>query len=125
MAAAMKGWMELPPPISSDITGAELLAEVLLHHGDGQRHGLGIGEALLADQRRAHVGDHGDHVVVVQLGGVHQMARDTLSVELPHVEQREVRAAPAPGAQDPGADGQALDLIQGDRSHREGLIRTP
>src|SRR6267142_1428782 len=38
--------------------GPELPAEILLHHGDGERHGLGIGEALLAHQRGAHVGAH-------------------------------------------------------------------
>ena len=54
---------------------AELPAEVLLHHGDGERHRLGVGEPLLAHQRRAHVGDDRHQVVVGELGGVHELAR--------------------------------------------------
>src|SRR5262249_4147391 len=77
-----------------------------------------IGQPLLADQRGPHVGDHGHEVVVVELGGVHQLADDALLVELAHVEEGQVRAAAAAGAQDPGADGQALDLVHGDRSHQ-------
>ncbi len=97
---------------------AELSAEILLHHGHGQRHRLGVGEALLADERRAHVGDDGDQVVVGQLGRVHQPAHDALPVELAHVQERQVRAAAAAGAQDPGADGEALDLVRGDGPHQ-------
>jgi hypothetical protein len=52
--------------------GAELPAEVLLHHLDGERHRLGIREALLADERGAHVGDDGHEIVVRQLGGIHE-----------------------------------------------------
>src|SRR4030095_9589015 len=91
---------------------------MLLHHGDGQGHGLWIGEPLLADERGSHVGDHRHQVVVIQLGGVHQAARHPLLVELAHVEQREVGTAPAPGAQDPGADGEALDLVDGNGMHQ-------
>ena len=67
MAAAMKGWMALPPPISSDITARNRPAQVLLHHGDGEGHRLRIGQALLTHERRAHVGDDRHQVVVGQL----------------------------------------------------------
>jgi len=105
--------------------GVELPAEVLLHHGDGQRHGLGIGEPLLTDERRPHVGDDRHQVVVGQLGRVHEPAHHALPVELAHVEEGQVRAAAAARAEDPGPDGQALYLLRGHRSHRDLRIRTP
>ena len=98
--------------------GAERPAEVLLHHGDGEGHRLRVGEALLADEGSAHVGDDGHPVVVGQLGGIHELAHHPLPVELAHVQEREVGAAAAPGAENPGADGEALDLLDGDRSHQ-------
>jgi hypothetical protein len=66
-AAAISGWMALPPPISSDMIGAEAAALVALHHLDGARDGAAVREPLLSDQGRAHVGDDGDVVVVGQL----------------------------------------------------------
>ena len=69
----MKGWIELPPPISSDITARNFRPRYSSIICDGERHRLGIGEALLADQRRAHVGDDGHEVVVRELGGIHQL----------------------------------------------------
>ena len=107
--------------------GAERSAQVLLHHGDGEGHGLRIGEAFLTDEGGAHVGDDGHQVVVGQLGGVHELAHHALPVEPAHVQEREIGAAAAPGAEDPGADGEALDLLGGDRPHQsaDGAIVRP
>jgi hypothetical protein len=104
--------------------GAELPAEILLHHGDGQGHRLRVGEPLLADERGTHAGAHRHQVIVGQLGRVHELAHHALPVELAYVEEGEVRAAAPAGAEDPRADGQALDLLHRHRSHRALLIRT-
>jgi len=63
---------------------AEPPAEVLLHHRDGARDRSRVGEPLLADERRAHVRDHGDRVVVGEVLRVEQRDDGALAVELPH-----------------------------------------
>ena len=94
--------------------GAERPAEILLHHGDGARDRVRVGEALLTDQRRAHVGDDGDVVVVGQIHRVHERDDGALAIEPPHVQERQVRAAAATGAENPGADRERFDLVGGD-----------
>src|SRR5206468_3257824 len=89
---------------------AEATAEVVLHHPHRALDRARIGEPLLADERRAHVGDDGHAVVVGEVHRVHQPHDDAVAVEAAHVEQREVRAAAPAGAEDPGADGERLDL---------------
>ncbi len=49
--------------------------------------------------------------VIVEVGRRHQMHATAFLVEGPHVEQGQVRAAAAAGAQHPGADGQRLDIV--------------
>ena len=63
-AAAMNGWMRVAAADLDRHHRAEPPAEMLLHHADGARDVLRVGEPLLADERRAHVGDHRDEVVV-------------------------------------------------------------
>ena len=63
-AAAISGWIEFPPPISSDMIPRNLWPVCSLHQLDGAGDGAAVGQPLLADQRRAHVGDRGDPVVV-------------------------------------------------------------
>ena len=90
--------------------GAELSAEILLHHGHGARGRGWVVQALLADQRCTHVRHHGDEVVVVQVHRVHQRDTAAVGIELAHVQVVEVGAATAAGAQDPSAYGQRFDL---------------
>ena len=73
-----------------------------------------IAEALLPDQRRAHVGDRGDPIVVGQLRRRHELHAVTLLVEGAHVQKAEIGAAAAAGAQNPGADGERFDVVQRD-----------
>src|SRR5205823_11694969 len=98
--------------------GSEAATEVLLHHPHRMLDRARIGEALLADERRPHVGDDGDEVVVREVQRVHQPHDDAVAIETPHVEQREVRAAASARAEDPGPDGQRLDLGRADVAER-------
>ena len=66
-AAAISGWIEFPPPISSDMIPRKLRAGMLLHQRDGAGDRAAVGQPLLPDQRRAHVRDGGDPVVVGQI----------------------------------------------------------
>src|SRR5207247_7880865 len=43
---------------------------------------------------------------------------DALAIEPPHVEQRVIRTAAAARSENPGADGQCLDVVRGELSHR-------
>ena len=91
---------------------AEPVAGVALHQLDGARDGAAVGQALLADQRRAHVRHGGDPVVVGELGRRHELHAMALLVEGAHVQQPEIGAAAAAGAQHPGADGERFDVVQ-------------
>ena len=88
-----------------------MLAEVRLHAHDGLRQREAIGQPLLADQGRAHIGDRADPVVVLEVGRIHQLDPVAVLVERPHVEQWQVRIAAATSAQHPGADRQRLDVV--------------
>src|SRR5437660_686757 len=98
--------------------GGEAPVQVLLHHPHRALDGARIGEPLLADQRRTHVGDDGHEVVVGEVHRIHQPHDHALAVEPAPVQQREVRAAAAAGAQDPGADRERLDLGGADVTER-------
>src|SRR5262245_12142912 len=102
----------------------EVAAAVLLHHPHGARDRLRIGEPLLADQRRAHVRDDRHPCIVGQSHWVEQRAHDALAIELAHVQERQVGAASAAGAEDPGTDRQGLDLGRGDgtEGHRTRML---
>src|SRR6266403_654334 len=98
--------------------GGEAPVQVLLHHPHRALDGARIGEPLLADQRRTHVGDDGHEVVVGEVQRIHQTHDHAVAVEPAHVQQREVGAAAAAGAQDPGADRERLDLGGADVAER-------
>src|SRR5438094_130012 len=98
--------------------GGEAPVQVLLHHPHRALDGARIGEPLLADQRRTHVGDDGHEVVVGEVHRIHQPHDHAVAVEPAHVQQREVGAAAAAGAQDPGADRERLDLGGADVAER-------
>jgi hypothetical protein len=44
-------------------------------------------QSLLADQRRAHAGDHRDEVIVSQIQRIHERDGGALPVERTHVEE--------------------------------------
>jgi hypothetical protein len=104
--------------------------DAFLFHADRAGDGPGVLEALLADERRPHEGDHRHVVVVRQGGGVQQPHDGAIAVELPHVEEPMVRASAPAGAEDPGTDRELLDLFQGDgprfvhRAYRPGSSHT-
>ena len=87
---------------------------MFLHQRDGAGDGATVGQSLLADQRRTHVGDGGDPIVVGQLAGWHELHAMALLVERAHVQQTEIGAAAAAGAEHPGADGKRFDVFQSD-----------
>jgi len=68
-----------------------------------------VGEPLLTDQRRPHVRDDRDPGIVGQLERRHQLDPVPLGIEPAHVEEPEIGAAAAAGAEDPGADRQRFD----------------
>src|SRR6266480_3577676 len=103
--------------------GVETAPQILLHHRDGARDGARIREPLLAHKGRAHVRDHRHEVVVAERHRVHEPADGALAVELAHVEERQVGAAAAAGAEDPGADRERLDLGRGDGAERGHRVR--
>jgi hypothetical protein len=42
----------------------------------------------------------------------------SLGIEPPHIEEPQIRAAAAPGAEDPSADCQRLNIVEREFSHR-------
>src|SRR5262249_1565746 len=100
---------------------AEAILRVLLHQCHRARDGAAVGEALLADQRRAHVGDRRYPVVVSELGRRHQRNAMTFGVEPAHVEKAKVGAASPARAQDPGADGKRFDVVEGKLAQRQSM----
>ena len=91
--------------------GAEFAARALLLHLYGAGDVAAVGEALLPDQRRPHVGDDRDEIVVGEVERRHQLDAVPRGIQPAHVEQTEIRAAAAAGAEDPGADCQRLDVV--------------
>ncbi len=89
------------------------VVEFFLHaHGSGDA--AAVGQALLSDQRRAHVGDDSDPVVVIEIERRHQLDPMAVGIEPAQIEQAEIGTAAAAGAQDPGADRQCLDVVEAD-----------
>src|SRR3954447_319200 len=81
-----------------------------------------IGETLLPDQRRAHVGHDRDPIVIGEVEGRDQLDPLPLGIQAPHVEEAEIRAAAAARAENPGADSETFDIVirewGGDRDRR-------
>ena len=94
--------------------GVEPAARVELHEPCGTGNGLMVGQPLDADERRAHVGDDADPVVVTEVRGRHELDATALAKEHPHIEHRQIGIAAAAGAQNPGADGERFDIVLGD-----------
>ena len=88
------------------------MPRILLLHLHGAGDVAAVGEALLPDQRRAHVGDDRDPVVVGEIERRHQLDPVPLGIKPAHVEEAEIRAAAAAGAEDPGADREAFDVVE-------------
>ena len=56
---------------------------------------------------------------------IDQMDAMPLPVEQPHVEQRQIGIAATAGAQDPGADGQQFDVVEGELAlHANTLLKS-
>ena len=104
--------MPLPPPISTDITARNLQPPNSSMHLDRAGDVAAVGQALLTDQRRAHVGDDSDTIVVLKIQRRHQLHAIAFRVEPAQVEQGQIGAAAATGAEDPGADGKGLDIFK-------------
>ena len=71
---------------------------------------IGIGRRV-----REAVRIHADPVGVIEIEGRHQLDPVPLGIKPAHVEEPEIRAPPAAGAEDPGPDGKRFDVVQGDR----------
>jgi hypothetical protein len=95
--------------------GAEFLPGIFLLHQDGPGDVAAVGEAFLPDQRRPHVRNHRDPVVVLEIERRHQFDPAPLGIKPAHVEEPEIRAPATPGPQDPRPDRQRFDVVQGDR----------
>ena len=124
IAAPMNGWIELPPPISRDMRARNfrpryssiMVTASAIVLGSVSRSWPTSGAPMLETTATRSSSASSEASMSWQTM--------PLPVELAHVEQRQVRAAAAPGAQDPGADGEALDLLRGHRSHQVSLIRS-
>ena len=95
--------------------GAELAAGIFLLDLHGAGDVAAVGEALLADQRRPHVRDDRHPIVVGEIERRHQLDPVPLGIEPAHVEEPEIRAAAAAGAEDPRPDRQASMSSECDR----------
>ena len=104
----------------------EAVADVLLHDRDGAGEGEAVGQPFLADQRRTHVGDGADPVVVGEVGRIHELHAMAVAIERAHVEQRQIGIAAAAGAQHPGADGQRFDVVEREfaQTHANTLLKS-
>ena len=94
--------------------GAEFVAEQFLLDLDRAGDVAAVGEALLPDQWRAHVRDHRDPILVGEVERRDQRHPMPLGIKPAHVEEPEIGAAAAAGAEDPGADRKAFDVVEGD-----------
>ena len=68
----------------------------------------------------------GHQIVIGEVGRLHQLHAMAFLVERPHVQQRQIRIAAAAGAQDPGADGQRFDVVEGEfaQAHANTLLNS-
>src|SRR5262249_9065452 len=76
-----------------------------------------VAEALLTHQRRAHVRDDGDQIVVFERGGLHQRHTTPGAIELTDVQVGMVWTAAAAGAKNPRANRERLEIVFADRTH--------
>jgi hypothetical protein len=95
----------------------EAPAHVLLHQGHGAGDGAAVGEPFLADERGTHIGHHGHEVVVGEVLGCHQAHPVALGVQPAHVQEAQIGAAAAARPEDPGTDGERLDVVGGELAH--------
>src|SRR6266702_605325 len=100
--------------------GAEFETAEFLLHLDRAGDVAAVGQALLADQWRPHVGDNRDTIVIVEIQRRHQLHAVALRVELAQVEQAKIGTAAATGAENPGADGEGFDILK--RNLGESLL---
>jgi hypothetical protein len=82
---------------------------------------VAIGEPLLANERCAHIRDYRHPILIGEGERRQQRHAMSLGIESAHVEQPEVRAAAATRAEDPGADRQRFDVVEGKFSHADPI----
>ena len=106
------GPMALPPPISADDDGVDLLPEMVFQSADGG-HDLVAGlQLFIAHRRRAHATDCADQRIVRHIIGLND--RDCAAALPQFVFQAqavEIGAAAATRAQDTGADGDGMSVV--------------
>ena len=97
---------------------AELRSQQLFLDLDSARNIATVGEPLLADERRPHIRDHCHPIFVGEVERRHHGHAMSLGIEPPHVEEPQIGAAAAPGAEDPSADCQRLKVLEREFFHR-------
>ncbi len=97
--------------------GTEFLAQQILLDFDGTGDVAAVGEALLADQRRPHVRNHCDPIVVGEVERRHQPDTVPFGVKPAHVQEPEIGTPATAGAEDPGADRQRFDVVERQFAH--------
>ena len=103
---------------------SEVAAGMRLHQRHRPRDGAAVGQPLLSDQRRAHVGDRGDPIVIVEIVGRHELDAAAIGIQPTHVQQPEIGTAAAPGAEDPSPDSEGFDIVEGDVAKGHGRRRS-
>ena len=73
----------------------------------------GIAEAFLPNQRRTHLRDDGNHVVIIERHRVHHLHATALGVEPSEIERRDIGVTTASGTQNPGSRCERLDIFFG------------
>ena len=117
----MNGWIALPPPISTRHDRAEAAAR-RTPPCSGRR-----GRCAGGSSRRSWPTSGAPMIETTattsssaRASGSRRRDDRALAIEPAHVEEPVIGAAAAAGSEDPGADGERLDLLGGDRAERAG-----
>src|SRR5829696_106567 len=103
-AAAISGWIELPPPISSAMTARKATPRCSSTRATARAMVRLSVRCSWPTSGAPHVRHRRDPGVVLERVGRHQRDAMALGVEAAHVEEPEIRAPAPAGAEDPGAD---------------------
>ena len=95
MGGSHQGLDRIPTADLERHDAAEAIASVPFHQIDCTGDGAAVGQALLADQGRTHVGDCRDPFIVGKIGRRHELYAIALLIEGSHIQKAEVGAAPA------------------------------
>ena len=109
-AAAIRGCIELAPPISRDMIALNFLpknSSIICHRLGRESR---IRQPLLGDQRRPHRRDARDPVIIRERSRIHELDPRAVPVQLSHVEIRVIGVSTATRAEDPRAGREGLEL---------------